>query len=383
MDAAHDLAPTHAHAQPPLAGVRVVDLSRYLPGPFCTLQLAWLGAEVTVLERPPGGEPVRSMPPLASDGTGLAAHALLRGKRTEMVDLAEREGLERALELCRAADVVVESFRPGVAERLGVGPKRLLAERPELVYASLSGYGQDGPWAHLAGHDSNYEAVTGLLARTGPAERPVLPPLPLADLAGGSLAATAICAALLAARSTGRGGHIDISLTEAALAWQSHVVPSAATPDARREGGLLTGGLACYSVYECRDGGHVAVAPIEPKFFVRMCELLHRPELARMQYDPRAQDELRSVLAEIFASEDATTWEQLLGPDETCVTRVVAPSEVASQPQLAARDALTQLDVEDGHGARAWAVRSPFVIDGTRTDLGRMADSLAVAASTD
>lgn len=354
---------TDAHR--PLEGIRVLDLSRYLPGPFCSLQLGWLGAQVTVVEQPPAGDPMRTIPPLGDDGVSIAYRSLRRACAVELLDLADRTGLERALALAAEVDVVVESFRPGVAERLGVGPAALRERHPQLVYCSLSGYGQTGPWAQAPGHDNGYEAVSGLLEQMGTPEAVVLPPVPLADLAGGMSAATAICAALVRRARTGDGCHIDVSLTEAALSLQAMGLARAADPASARARGMLTGGFASYGTYRCADGGWLAVGPIEPKFFGRMCEALGRRDLVELQYQPDRQGELRAELEAAFAERSAVEWDALLaGRDggEACVARVLDGSEVAEHPQLAARGAVQVLD--DG------AVRpaSPYVVDGVRSD---------------
>jgi crotonobetainyl-CoA:carnitine CoA-transferase CaiB-like acyl-CoA transferase len=353
-----------------LSGIRVVDLSRYLPGPFCSLQLAWLGAEVTVIEQPPHGDPLRAMPPLGDDGTSLSYRSLRRGVEVELLDLAEAAGRERerVLELIDAADVLVESFRPGVAARLGVGPEAMRERNAGLVYCSLSGYGQDGPWAQAPGHDIGYEAAAGLLEQTGTPDEVALPPVPLADLAGGQTAATAICAALVRRASTGTGCTIDVSLTESALALQAMHLPGAGVePGNRRAHGLLTGGLASYRPYRCADGEWLALGPIEPKFFAVLCAAIGRPELGELQYDPTAQSTLRSELEQVFAGRDAREWERLLvGADGggACAVRVLHPREVATHPQLVARGAVLDLPGEPG----AHMPASPYVVDGVRSD---------------
>jgi len=350
----------------PLEGIRVVDVSRYLPGPFCSLNLAWLGASVTVVEQPPHGDPLRTMPPLGADGTSLAYRSLRRGMRVELLDLGEGDDLARMLELVDAADVFVESFRPGVASRLGIGPEQLRNRHPGLVYCSLSGYGQDGPWAQAPGHDIGYEAVAGLLEQTGTPDELALPPVPLADLAGGQSAATAICAALVRRERTGEGCALDISLTEAALALQAMHLPGAGVTSASVRGrGMLTGGLASYRPYRCADGEWLAIGPIEPKFFESLCAAIERPDLLDRQYDPGRQRELRDELEQVFASRPAAEWEQLLvGADggDACAVRVLHPSQVGEHPQLVARGAVIDLPGEPG----AHMPAAPFVVDGVR-----------------
>jgi crotonobetainyl-CoA:carnitine CoA-transferase CaiB-like acyl-CoA transferase len=367
----------HAAARPaaaappahrPLEGVRVLDLTRYLPGPFCALHLAWLGAEVTVVEQPPHGDPMRAIPPVDEEGVSLAYRSLRRDASEELLDLGRDDGRARALELADAADVFLESFRPGVAARLGVGPEQLRERNPGLVYCSLSGYGQDGPWAQAPGHDMNYEAISGLLEQNGTHLTVVPPAVPIADLAGGLSAATAICAALVRRATAGTGCTLDISLTESALAMQAMHLPGATAPTGTARGaGTLTGGLACYHPYRCADGQWLSVGPIEPKFFATLCDALERPELAELQYDPTQQEFLIGELETIFAARSAHEWETLLvGADGggSCVALALHPSDVAEHPQLAARGAVLELPgAGDAH-----MPASPYVVDGVRSD---------------
>ena len=348
----------------PLEGTTVVDFSRYLPGPFCTLQLAWLGARVTVVEQPPHGDPLRALPPLGEDGVSLAYRSLRAHARVEQLDLQDEAGRARALELCREADVVVEGFRPGVAERLGIGHAAVAGVRPDVVYCSLSGWGQDGPWAQAPGHDLTYLAVAGLLDGSGEAGRaPHPPPVPLADLAGGSLAATAISACLARRARTGEGARLDVSLAEAAVALQAFTMAGGE----ERGGGMLTGAAPWYGTYRCADGGFVAIAPLEPQFFVRLCERLGLEELAPHQHDAARADELRARLAEAFATRTAAEWERELegtAGGDCCVARVRTPAEAADAAPFAARGAT--VPVPGGGGPHMPA--SPFVLDGSRTE---------------
>jgi crotonobetainyl-CoA:carnitine CoA-transferase CaiB-like acyl-CoA transferase len=366
---------TAASAPALLDGIRVVDVSRYLPGPFCSLNLQWLGASVTVVEQPPHGDPLRTMPPLGADGTSLAYRSLRRGMDVRLLDLASDEGRAAMLALCDEADVLVESFRPGVAARLGIGAEDLRSRNPGLVFCSLSGYGQDGPWAQAPGHDIGYEAAAGLLEQTGTDDEVVLPPVPLADLAGGQAAATAICAALVRRGATGEGCVLDIALTEAALALQAMHLPGAGARDgsAARGRGMLTGGLASYRPYRCADGAWVAIGPIEPKFFAALCAALGREDLAGLQYDLAAQGRLREALETTFAARPAREWEELLvgaAGGDACAVRVLHPGEVHAHPQLAARGAVLPLPGggNDDGGGETWMPASPYVVDGVRSD---------------
>jgi crotonobetainyl-CoA:carnitine CoA-transferase CaiB-like acyl-CoA transferase len=293
----------------PLEGVLVVDLTRYLPGPFASRELLRLGARVVRLE-PPEGDPMRQVAPAWHD-------ALNAGKESVTCDLKAEPDRGRAL--CEEADVVIEGFRPGVADRLGVGPSDL----PEtVVYCSITGFGLGGRHERRAGHDLNYQGWAGLLADTAPA----LPPTQLADLAAGSLTAVVrILAALLERAKTGRGRHVVVSMTHETHNLAAHRLRGDPIPK------LLTGGLACYGIYRTADGRHLTVAALEQTFFTRLCELLDRSELATQQFDPAAQDELADVLAESFASKPLATWLELFDREDVSVGPVATLEEAATE----------------------------------------------------
>jgi crotonobetainyl-CoA:carnitine CoA-transferase CaiB-like acyl-CoA transferase len=295
----------------PLRGVLVVDFSRYLPGAFASRELLELGARVVCVE-PPGGDPLRSTAPTWDA-------ALRAGKESIEVDL--KQDPAPALELLREADVVLESFRPGVASRLGVGPEQV-SER--AVYCSITGFGLGGRHEQRAGHDLNYLGWAGVLWDTAPA----LPPVPVADFAAGALGAvTKILAALLERERTGKGCHLVVSMMEGSYRLVSHrldeTVPS-----------LLTGGLACYRIYETADGRHLTVAALEPHFFRRLAELLERPDLAERQYDAD-QDALAAELAAIFAARPLAEWLELFDAEDVCVGPVATIAEAAADRETA------------------------------------------------
>jgi len=291
----------------PLSGMLVVDFSRYLPGAFASRELLELGARVVCVE-PPGGDPLRRSAP-AWDA------ALRAGKESLEVDLKRDPG--PALELVREADVVLESFRPGVASRLGIGPDDV----PErTVYCSITGFGLGGSHEQRAGHDLNYLGWAGVLWDTAPA----LPPVQIADFAAGALGAvTQILAALLEREHTGKGSRVVVSMTHGSHRLVAHRLGGESVPR------MLTGGLACYRIYETADGRHLTVAALEPAFFGRLTELLGRPELAERQFDAE-QETLAAELAAIFAARPLAEWLELFDAEDVCVGPVATLAEAAS-----------------------------------------------------
>jgi alpha-methylacyl-CoA racemase len=289
-----------------LSGMLVVDFSRYLPGAFASRELLELGARVVCVE-PPGGDPMR--------GTAPAWDAALRaGKESLEIDL--KQDPAPAHELLHEADVVLESFRPGVASRLGIGPEHA-SER--TVYCSITGFGLGGRHEQRAGHDLNYLGWAGALWDTAPA----LPPVQIADLAAGALGAvTKILAALLERERTGSGARVVVSLMHASHRLVAHRLGGEPVPR------MLTGGLASYRIYETADGRHLTVAALEPVFFGRLTELLDRPELAERQFDAD-QEALATELAVIFKARPLRDWLELFENEDVCVGPVATLAEAA------------------------------------------------------
>jgi len=334
----------------PLSGVRVLDLTRLLPGGYCTQLLADLGAEVIKVEQPGRGDDVRSTPPFTPSGVSAPHLVLGRGKRSITLDLKQAEGADLFRRLVTGSDVVVESFRPGVLERLGLGRADLLALAPRLVYASITAYGRDGPYAQRPGHDINAQAYAGALSLgEGPADGPARPYLQASDMAAGLQTALGIVAALFARGQSGQGQAVDVAMTDAvssllAIATAAVVGTGQAPPAADH----LTGALACYGTYRCSDGRWLAVGALEPKFFTELCELVGRPELARRQYDEQGQDELRAELAAVFATRSMAEWTHLLAPADTCVAPVLDHAEALSDANARDRGAVLDLVLSDG-----------------------------------
>ena len=353
----------------PLRGLRVLDLSRLLPGPYATLVLADLGADVVKLEDPGGGDYLRWMPPLAGQQSGWF-HALNRNKRSMALDLRRPEGPGVVLRLARRFDVLVESFRPGLMDRLGVGYQALARENPRIVLCSISGYGQDGPYRDRAGHDIDYVALAGVLAVNGPPERPVPLGVQVADVAGGSWPAVAgILAALLGRAVSGRGAHVDIAMAEGALAMlalQQGAADARATP-LRRGREPLNGGSACYGVYRAKDGGFVALGALEPKFFQAFCEAAGRPELAERQFDGEGAGPRAEVEA-IFASRTRAEWGEFAARHDVCVMPVLEGDEPRQDPQVVHRRSFVEVETP-WEGRAMPGIASPVRIRGAEAPL--------------
>lgn len=340
---------------PPLAGVRVLDLTRLLPGPVCTLHLADLGADVVKVEDTGAGDYARALG--ATPGRTSAFYRMVnRNKRSVALDLKRDAGRDAFLGLARRADVVVESFRPGVVDALGVGYGAVRALRPSIVYASITGYGQNGPRAGLAGHDINYLGYAGVLDQTGArGGPPALSNLQIADLLGGALtSALAILAAVVGAIRTGRGRHVDVAMADGALAhniFALHALEQTGSTAPRGED-LLTGGVPCYGVYPTRDGRWLAVGALEAKFWRTLCATIGREDLVPGHLAVGDEgDRVRGELDAVFASRTLAEWTAAFDGVDACVTPVATLAEALDDPQFAARGMV----LRGPDGARAYA----------------------------
>src|SRR5262245_31232280 len=323
----------------PLEDIRVLDLTRLVPGAFATLMLAELGADVIKIEDPRGGDPMRQLPPLVN-GRGVYDLLLNRGKRSVVLDLREPDARESLDRLVAGADVVIQSFRPSTAKRLGVSAEQIRATHPRVVHCSITGYGQTGPYAERPGHDLNYVSVSGMLA----ADRPNATELPhifIADIGGGAMSAViGILAALVGRARDGEGRAIDISMHEAALYWV--MLPAARElvaggRDATDE--LPTFGLhACYNVYRTKDGELIALGALELKFWKAFCDAVGRPDLTRRHLtDPADQARLLSEVRQIFLTRTRDEWLAFFEGHDVCVTPVNSPADALADPHITAR----------------------------------------------
>ncbi len=325
----------------PLAGIRILDLSRLLPGPLATQHLADYGAEVIKIEDTGAGDYARTMGAMAGD-TSYFYQVVNRNKKSLRLDLKHPEGKALFRRLVAAADAVVEGFRPGVMDKLGLGYAALAAINPRLVYCSITGYGQTGPYALRAGHDINYIGYAGVLDQIGSAGgAPAIPNLQIGDLLGGTMAAvTGILVALIDARAGGRGRHVDVAMTDAALAHAIFPLVEVLAHGAVRPRGedLLTGGVPCYGVYETADGRHMAVGALEEKFYDLLCDTLARPDLKPAHLATgEAGARARSELAAIFRTRTQAEWVAVFDAVDCCVTPVLRLEESLGHPQFAAR----------------------------------------------
>jgi crotonobetainyl-CoA:carnitine CoA-transferase CaiB-like acyl-CoA transferase len=334
----------------PLAGVRVLDLSRLLPGGFCSLLLADFGAEVLKVEDTGMGDYVRSAKPRYEGAEPSASSALFlalnRGKRSIRLNLREEAGRDVLVRLAREHDVLLESFRPGVLDRLGVGYERLRQENPGLVYCAITGYGQTGPYRDRAGHDMNYVGLVGLLGLTGePDGPPVQSAAQIADLGGGALmGAFGILAALRERDRSGRGQLVDVSMADGAMSWLALAAARYLCDGVVPERGRLdlAGGLVCYRPYACRDG-YVTLGALEPRFWEEWCRGVAREDLVERQFDPPGS-ETHAEVERIFAGRTRTEWEAFAAEHDCCLEPVLGLDEALGSELARAREMVVDVD---------------------------------------
>ncbi len=333
----------------PLEGLKVLDLSRLLPGGFCSLMLADFGADVIKVEDTGMGDYVRWSPPYYEGADETARSALFlslnRGKRSIRLDLKSERGEQVLLRLVREADVLLESFRPGVLDRLGVGYERLREENPGLVYCAITGYGQDGPNRGRSGHDMNYLGLNGVLGLTGDADGPPAQSgAQIADVGGGGLMGViGILVALRERERSGQGQFVDCSMFDGALSWLAMVAAAAfASGRADRRGeNMLAGAIICYRPYRCADG-YVTLGALEPKFWNAFCQGVGREDLRDHAFDRPGSDTHREVEA-IFARRTREQWHQFASENDCCLEPVLDLDEVLESELVRAREMVIEL----------------------------------------
>lgn len=335
----------------PLHGIRVLDLTRLLPGPVATMHLADMGAEVVKIEDPGVGDYARTMGHVRNEVSQFFI-AVNRGKQSIRLDLKNASQRDEFLTMVKTADVVVESFRPGVMEKLGVGWDALKKRNAKLVMCSISGYGQDGPFAQLAGHDINYVGLAGMLEQNvGPDGIPALPNLQVGDVLGGTQGAVqGILAALIGAKATGQGRFVDVSMTDGVFA--HHIMPLVAVNNFGRTAppgrDLLTGGVPCYNVYRTQDDRFMAVGALELKFWESCCDVLGRPDLKTRHWSLGQEiggSDAMAIKAEldaIFAQQSLATWTEQFSKADCCVTPILRTDEAIHHPLFQARNMVTR-----------------------------------------
>ncbi len=336
---------------PPLQGIKVLDLSRLGPGPYCTMILADLGADVLKIEEPPpaAGRRTGSFDPRVQKETLATSVAHGRNKRSIVLNLKSEAGREIFLKLSRDADVVMDEYRPGVLKRLGVDYETASKLNPRIIYCSITGYGQDGPYRDKVGHDINYISIAGALGMIGDREgRPVIPLNLLADYAGGSLnAVIGILAALQARQHTGRGQFVDVAMTDGVVSLLAGFISyySITGEVVRPQQALLNGGVPYFTCYKSSDGKYVSIGCIEPWFWAELCRALGREDLIPYQNaEGEKKDWLFSALQGIFLTKTRDEWFDLLSQSDICVGKVYSLDELDSDPQLRHRKMLVEID---------------------------------------
>lgn len=331
-----------------LEGLRILDLTRLLPGAYCTLLLADQGAEVIKIEQPGKGDYNRAFEPLNRKESGSFL-LLNRNKKSITLDLKHEAGKKVFLEMVDQADIVIEGFRPGVMKRLGLDYDVLSDRNPGIIFCALSGYGQDGPYAMVSGHDLNYMAEIGavqLFAEKG--RRPIVPGLSIADVGGGSLMAVfGLLTAVLARQKTGVGQFVDVSMFDGAFTWLTYHAADYLFGGVEPRGGErpFLGGAPCYNIYACGDGKHISLGIIEEHFWDRFCDLIGHPEFKENQWPDTEEAGVQfAVLGQTFASAPCAAWVEKLMQADIPVGAVNSMAEAFVHPQVKARDLMMELD---------------------------------------
>jgi crotonobetainyl-CoA:carnitine CoA-transferase CaiB-like acyl-CoA transferase len=331
-----------------LEGVRILDLSRLVPYQYATLLLADYGAEVIKIEEPGMGDYGRFMPPILKKES---AHFVLlnRNKKSMKLNLKKEAGKKILKELARDADVLFETYRPGVMDKLGLGYEVMREINPRLIYCSGTGYGQNGPYRNRPGHDINYIGIAGILGVTGRhTGAPVIPGIPIADMAGGGVfSALGILLALAARERTGKGQYVDISMTDCMLTFSvlpiSNYLAKLVNPNNPELG--ISGASLCYNVYPTKDGKWVSSGNLEEKFWVNFCQALGREDLIKEQFATgKRYQELKEELDALFRTKTRDEWLEIMSKYDVCFGPVLEPDEILQDPQLLSRDMVSEME---------------------------------------
>ncbi len=332
----------------PLTGFKMLDLSRLLPGPYCSLLLADLGMDVLKIEDPDLGDYSRKMGRIQKEDSPFFL-ALNRNKKSMKLNLKVKEGKDIFYKLIESYDILLESFRPGVMDRLGIGYSELKRRNPRIIFCSLSGYGQEGPYRERSGHDINYIGLGGILELTGPkGGPPVLPGVQIADIgAGGMMAAIAILVSLVHREKTGEGQFLDISMLDGVISWLSPYIGKYFMDGELPERGKmpLTGRYACYQIYPTKDGRYMSLGALEPKFWKNFCEAIQRPELIPNQYiEGLDQESMIEEVKKIFKTKTQREWIDFFKEVDACCEPILTFKEVFQHPQVLHRKMVMECD---------------------------------------
>lgn len=364
-------------ARPPLNGplknITVLDFSRLLPGPLAAMFLADMGADVIKIENPQSPDYVRFFPPHIDDNSAYY-YALNRNKKSLSVDYNTPQGLEIIYALVKKADVLIEQFRPNAMAKLGLDFATLQKINPNLIYASITGYGQNSSMSDFGGHDLNFMAISGLLSCTGTENEITIPAFQTADVAGGSyMTMNAILAALFHRTQTGKGAHLDIAMTDcvvplAALALAETEASGKPTPRGKFQ---LSGGVANYNVFKCKDEKWLAVGALEGKFWNKVCARLQKPEWEREVF--YNSEKIKAEMELLFATKTREEWESFFKADDVCITRINELDEIINDPYLSERKLLTSFDVQ---GRKVSSVQMPVKLPDTEQNISWIAPKL-------
>lgn len=330
----------------PLEKIKILDLSRYLPGPLCTQILADFGAEIIKIEQPNTGELGRKLGPFVKEESSRF-YSVNRNKKSLTLDLKKQEGKEVFKKLVSNCDVVLDQFRPGVMERMGLGYEQLKEINPQLIYCSLTGYGLDGPLKNSAGHDLNYLSLAGITEQIGNYnEKPAISGVQIADTAGGSLySVIAILLAVISRQKTGKGQLCDVAMMDGSISLLAYALGewSGSKNLPSRGNESLTGGYACYHVYESKDNKYVSLGAVEGKFWTGFCEKINRKQYIDIQWNKKKQEDIIKDISSLMKEKTRDEWVEFFSNSNICFTPVLNMEEMCDHPQVLARDMITKI----------------------------------------